>query len=144
MSARAEWSGFGISPAVTAENREFWAAAERGEFVVDHCATCRRHLFPPRGYCPGCGAREVGSVAITGPAVVYSFTVNWNSWQPGMPVPFALILAEFPGAPGFRLLGRMQGEAVDALQIGQALTLRFDEGPDGFRVPCFAPADGAP
>ena len=83
-------------------------------------------------------------MAITGPAIVYSFTVNWNSWQPGMPVPFALILAEFPGAPGFRLLGRMQGHGVDALQIGQAVALRFDEGPDGFRVPCFAPAGEAP
>ena len=144
MPARAEWSGFGIPPVVTAENREFWAAAERGDFVVEYCASCRRHLFPPRGYCPGCEARQVESVGIAGPAVVYSFTVNWNSWQPGMPVPFALILAEFPEAPGCRLLGRMQGDAIHALHIGQTVTLRFDDGPDGFRVPCFAPAGAKP
>lgn len=80
-------------------------------------------------------------MVVAGPGVVYSFTVNYQPWQPGMPVPFALVLAEFPAAPGFRLLGRMHGDAVDGLRVGQAVGLVFVEGPDGFRVPGFEPLD---
>ena len=138
MSGRDE--GPGIAPAVTAENRRFWEAAGRGELIVEHCSGCRRHIFPPRGYCPGCGGRELDEVAVTGPGVIYSFTVNWNSWQPGMDVPFALALVEFPDAPGFRLLGRMQDVDVDDVSIGQAVTIAMTEGPNGVMVPGFRPS----
>ena len=143
MAARDEGRGFGIAPAVTAETRRFWEAAGRGELVVEHCGDCRLHVFPPRGYCPGCGRRELDDVTVAGPGVVYSFTVNWNAWQPGMDVPFALVLVEFPDAPGFRLLGRMHGTDVDDLRVGQPVSIGFDEGPGGIRVPCFQPAGAA-
>ena len=122
---------------MTAENREFWAGAARGELIGERCTACRRYLFPPRGYCPGCGGRDLAPAAITGPGTVYSFTVNWNRWQPDLPVPFALVLVEFADAPGFRLLGRMHGDAVHHLRVGQAVSVGFDDGPAGMRVPCF-------
>lgn len=139
MSDEDEGRGFGIAPAITAETRRFWEAAGRGELVVEHCGPCGRHLFPPRGYCPGCGGRELDDVAVAGPGVVYSFTVNWNPWQPEMDIPFALVLVEFPDAPGFRLLGRLSGGDLDDLRIGQAVTVGFADGPGGTRVPCFEP-----
>ena len=144
MPEEEERRGFGVAPAVTAETREFWAGAQRGELVVEYCAPCGRHVFPPRGYCPGCGGRDLAPAAVTGPAVVHSFTVNWNPWQPELPIPFALVLAEFPEAPGFRLLGRMHGDAIAGLHVGQTLELGFAAGPEGFRVPCFRPADSRP
>ena len=137
MSGRDEGRGFGIAPAVTAETRRFWEAAGRGELLVEYCGGCARHVFPPRGYCPGCGGRELDDVTVDGPGVVYSFTVNWNAWQPQMDVPFALLLVEFPDAPGFRLLGRLRGSVDDGLHIGQTVTIGFDDGPGGVRVPCF-------
>jgi uncharacterized OB-fold protein len=142
MSETAERRGFGVAPAMTAENREFWAGAERGQFIGERCTYCRRYLFPPRSFCPGCGARELAAVAITGVGTVYSFTVNWNRWQPDLPVPFALVLAEFADAPGFRLLGRMHGDAIHDLRVGQAVKLGFDPGPAGLHVPCFSPVGG--
>lgn len=140
MSGRAEREGLGIAPAITAENRRFWEGAARGELVVEHCADCDRHVFPPRGYCPGCGRRDLADVTVTGSGVIYSFTVNWNRWQQGMDVPFAIALVEFPQAPGFRLLGRMRDVGIDDIRIGETVSVGFDEGPGGTRVPCFGPA----
>ena len=137
MSGRPEGQGFGVAPAITAENRRFWEGTARGELVVEYCAACRRHIFPARGCCPGCGQRQLEHVTVAGPGVVYSFTVNWNPWQPGMDVPFGLALVEFPAAPGFRLLGRVPGADVDDLRVGQAVTVGFEDGPGGTRVPCF-------
>jgi uncharacterized protein len=134
--------GFGVAPQVTAENQAFWTGAERGELIGEYCDACRRYLFPPRNYCPGCGGRDVAAVAITGAGTVYSFTVNWNRWQPDLPVPFALVLVDFAEAPGFRLLGRMHGDAIHHLRVGQAVSVGFDDGPNGRRVPCFSPLGG--
>ena len=144
MSGRTQQRAVGVAPAVTAENRRFWEAAGRGELVVEYCGGCARHLFPPRGYCPGCGGRELDEVALAGPGVVYSFTVNWNAWQAAMEVPFALVLVEFPEAPGVRLLGRLQQADLDDLRIGQAVSIGFDDGPGGMRVPSFRPAGPPP
>ena len=139
MAVEEERRAFGVAPAMAAETVEFWAGAQRGELAVERCRPCGRHLFPPRGYCPGCGGRDLEPAVVTGPAVIYSFTVNWNRWQPDMPVPFALILAEFPAAPGVRILGRMHGDAIAGLAVGQTVDLTFADGPAGRRVPCFEP-----
>lgn len=144
MAVEEERRAFGVAPAMTAETVGFWAGTERGELVVEHCDPCGRHLFPPRGYCPGCGGREVSGAVVAGPAVVYSFTVNWNRWQADLPVPFALVLVEFPEAPGFRLLGRMHGDAIHELRVGQPVDVGFAAGPDGVRVPCFRASGGPP
>jgi uncharacterized OB-fold protein len=137
-------TAFGIAPAITAENRRFWEGAARGELVVEHCGGCRRHVFPPRGYCPECGQRDLDDVVVAGPGVIYSFTVNANSWQPGMDEPFALVLVEFPEAPGFRLLGRTRRVGLDDLRVGQAVSIGFVEGPGGRPVPCFGPVAVGP
>ena len=144
MSGRDEGAGFGVAPAITAENQRFWQAAGDGQFVVEHCTGCDRYLFPPRGYCPGCGGRDLDEATPPGPGAIYSCTVNWNAWQPGMDVPFALALVEFPDAPGFRLLGRMHGVDVDDLTIGQTVEIAMVDGPGGVRVPGFRPVGRAP
>jgi uncharacterized OB-fold protein len=145
MAGRDEGPGFGVAPAITAENRRFWQAAGEGRLVVEHCTACDRYLFPPRRYCPGCGRRDLAEATPAGPGVVYSFTVNWNAWQPGMDVPFALVLVEFPDTPGFRLLGRMEGVGVEDVTVGQAVTVTMAGGPGGIPVPGFRPAaEGAP
>ena len=81
---------------------------------------------------------------MAGPGVVYSFTVNWNPWQPGMDVPFGLALVEFPTAPGFRLLGRVSGADVDDLRVGRAVTVGFEDGPGGTARSLFRPSRRPP
>lgn len=127
----------GIPPAITPENRGFWEGAARGQLVVEYCRECATHIFPPRGFCAGCGNRTLTEATIDGDGFVYSFTVNWNAWQPGMQVPFALALVEFPQAPGVRILGRLHGAPHDGIRIGQTVGVGFDEGPAGIPVPAF-------
>lgn len=146
MSGRPRPPGPGIPPGITAESGRFWEGASRGELVVERCEQCGRNVFPPRGRCSGCGSRVLADARIDGDGIIYSFTVNWNAWQAGMEVPFALVLVEFPEAPGFRLLGRLHGADLDSIRIGHGVELRFDEGPEGpagVRVPGFVWKGGA-
>jgi uncharacterized OB-fold protein len=127
----------GIPPAVTEETEAFWAGAAEGRLVVERCTACGDRQFPPRGMCRGCRARDLEPFELTGPGVVYSFTVNHQRWQPDLEVPFAIVLVEFPDHPGVRVAGRLRdGEPA----VGMAVTIGFEPGPEGVAVPSFRAA----
>jgi uncharacterized protein len=127
----------GIPPAVTEETAAFWSAAAEGRLVVERCAACGAESFPPRGMCRSCRGRAMVPVEITGPGTVYSFTVNYQRWLPDLPVPYTVVLAEFPDHPGVRVAGRLRGCPPEAAAIGLVVDVGFEPGPGGFAIPSF-------
>jgi uncharacterized OB-fold protein len=137
----------GIPPAVTAETAAFWQAAADGRLVAERCTACGAQSFPPRGACRSCRGRQVAPSEVTGRGVVYSLTVNHQRWLPELPVPFCIVLAEFPDHPGVRVAGRLRGCAPQDAFIGMAVEIGFEPGPGGFAIPSFTalpPARQAP
>jgi uncharacterized OB-fold protein len=130
----------GIPPAVTEETAPFWEAAQEGRLLVERCTGCGAESFPPRGLCRACRARSTAPVEVTGPGVVYSFTVNHQRWLPGLEVPYAVVLVEFPDHPGVRVVGRLRGCAPEDVAIGMAVAVGFEPGPGGFAIPSFVAA----
>ncbi|OHV39025.1 MULTISPECIES: Zn-ribbon domain-containing OB-fold protein [Pseudofrankia] len=133
----------GIPPAVTEETAAFWAAAAEGRLLVERCADCAAESFPPYGICRACRSRAVGFVEITGRGRVYSFTVNYQRWMPGLEVPYALVLVEFAGHPGVRVFGRLRGCPPEEAAVGMAVEVGFEPGPGGYAVPSFVAVTGA-
>ena len=123
---------------MTEETAAFWAAAASGRLVVERCAACGAESFPPRGVCRSCRGRDMVPVEITGPGTVYSFTVNYQRWLPDLPVPYAVVLVEFPDHPGVRVTGRLRGCPPEAAAIGLVVDVGFEPGPGGFAIPSFA------
>ena len=130
----------GIPPAVTEETEPFWTAAAEGRLLVQGCTACGAESFPPRGICRSCRSRETTMVEVTGPGVVYSLTVNHQRWLPDLEVPYAVVLVEFPGHPGVRVVGRLRGCAVEDATIGLTVHIGFEPGPGGFAIPSFVAA----
>jgi hypothetical protein len=77
---------------------------------------------------------------VTQNGVVYSYTVNHQRWLPGLEVPFAVVLVEFPSYPGVRVVGRLRGCSVDDVRIGMDVAVGFEPGPGGYAIPSFAAA----
>jgi len=127
----------GIPPAVTEETEPFWTAAKEGRLLVEHCPACGAESFPPRGICRSCRARPTGFAEVTGCGEVYSLTVNHQRWLPGLEVPYAVVLVEFPGRPGVRVAGRLRGCPPEEATVGMAVEVGFEPGPGGFAVPSF-------
>jgi hypothetical protein len=130
----------GIPPAVTEETAAFWAAAAEGRLVVERCAACGAAMFPPRGMCRMCRGREMLAAEVTGPGRVYSYTVNYQRWLPGLEVPYAIVLVEFDEFPGVRVTGRLRGCPPEAAAIGMTVEVGFEPGPGGFAIPSFTAA----
>ncbi len=133
----------GVPPTVTEETAPFWAAAAEGRLVAERCSACGAESFPPRGICRACRGRVMTLAEITGRGRVYSFTVNYQRWLPGLEVPYAIVLAEFPGHPGVRVAGRLRGCPPEEAAIGMEVEIGFEPGPGGFAIPSFAAAGGA-
>jgi hypothetical protein len=132
----------GIPPAVTAESAPFWDAAKEGRLLVERCSACGAESFPPRGICRACRSRATSLVEVTGPGVVYSFTVNHQRWLPDLQVPYAVVLVEFPTHPGVRVVGRLRGCPPDEVAIGAEVEVGFEPGPGGVAIPSFAATGG--
>jgi uncharacterized OB-fold protein len=133
----------GIPPAVTEETAPFWDAARQGRLLVERCDDCGAESFPPRGICRACRSRATAPAEVTGPGVVYSYTVNHQRWLPGLEVPYAVVLVEFRGHPGVRVAGRLRGCPPEATAIGQVVDVGFEPGPGGFAIPSFVATSGA-
>jgi uncharacterized OB-fold protein len=127
----------GTPPAVTEESAAFWEAAAAGRLLVEGCTACGAESFPPRGICRACRSRATAPVEVTGPGVVYSFTVNHQRWLPELEVPYAVVLVEFPGHPGVRVPGRLRGCPPEAVAIGMPVAVGFAPGPGGRAIPSF-------
>ena len=132
----------GIPPAVTEETAPFWEAAREGRLVVERCLACGAEAFPPAGVCRACRHREVTHPDVTGPGVVYSYTVNHQRWTPDLEVPFVLGWVDFPDHEGVRVVGRLRGCEPDDVRIGMLVDVGFEDGPGGFAVPSFVARDG--
>jgi uncharacterized protein len=132
----------GLPPAVTPETAPFWDAAKEGRLLVERCSTCGAESFPPRGICRACRSRATSPVEVTGPGVVYSFTVNHQRWLPDLEVPYAVVLVEFPAHAGVRVVGRIRGCPPGDVAIGAGVEVGFEPGPGGFAIPSFVATGG--
>lgn len=133
----------GIPPGVTQETEPFWAAAKEGRLLVQRCSSCGAESFPPRGICRSCRSRETTLIEITGQGQVYSYTVNYQRWLPGLEVPYAVVLVEFGEHPGVRVVGRLRGCEPEQARIGLAVEVGFEPGPGGYAIPSFVAAGPA-
>ncbi|MBI5720854.1 MAG: OB-fold domain-containing protein [Rubrivivax sp.] len=101
-----------------------------GEFRIQRCAACARHVFYPRLACSHCGSVELDWVAPSGRATVYAVSVVSRSADKGGPYNVVLVdLAEGP-----RMMGRVDGTAHEAVRIGMPVTARVGKGAGG--EPC--------
>jgi uncharacterized OB-fold protein len=115
----------------------FFAAARRGELVVQRCAGCTAVLHVPRRYCRACGSWESRWDVVPGRAVLHSWTVVTHQVHPAYPVPYTVVLVELAG-DGVRLVGSLPGEPT--LVVGMAMQVWFEEVGGGVVQPNWRPA----
>jgi uncharacterized OB-fold protein len=79
--------------------RPFWAAAARGELVVQRCASCGHHQLYPRPFCLGCDGTDLAWVETAGTGTVYSRTVVHMQVSPDLEPPYSVALVELDEGP---------------------------------------------
>ncbi|KQP49176.1 3-hydroxyacyl-CoA dehydrogenase NAD-binding domain-containing protein [Pseudorhodoferax sp. Leaf274] len=118
------------APTVFPEAAAFWEAATQGRLLVKRCEACGRNYYYPRPNCPFCGRGDTHWLPTSGRGTVYSFSI-----VRGAPRPTAMAVVELPEGP--RLTTAIVDSDVHALQIGDAVQVRFDPSDGGPPLPVF-------
>lgn len=133
---------FRVLPRVTPENEHFWRGGEQGRLQFQRCADCGHYLHPPSPVCPMCLSRNIVVEAVSGDAVVHTFTVNHQPWIPTFDPPYVVAIVELPEQQGLRLTTNIVKCEPDDVHIGMAVRVTFDHYDDrGYEVwlPMFEP-----
>ncbi|KAF0807910.1 hypothetical protein A167_02784 [Alcanivorax sp. S71-1-4] len=91
-----------------------------GEFVIQQCGECQRHVFFPREVCPHCGADALGWVAPAGLGTVYAVTTVRRAAEAGGDYNVSLIDLD----EGVRLMSRVEGVDPADVTIGLRVKAR--------------------
>jgi len=127
-----------ILPVVTPENAHFWQGGEHGRLQFLRCAPCGYLIHPPSPVCPRCRSAALEVTAVSGLATVASVTINHQAWRPGLAVPYVIAIVEFPEQAGLRLTTNIVGCPPEAVQIGMAVNVVFQQIEDVW-LPLFTP-----
>jgi uncharacterized protein len=128
----------GSLPEVTADNAAFWTGGAAGKLVIAACGDCDHRIHPPQLVCPHCLSENIVPQAANGLGIVTSFTINHQVWMPGLTVPYALAIVALDDQPGVRITAQISNVAPDALHIGMAVRVAFEER-DDVHIPYFTP-----
>ena len=130
---------FRVLPRVDDANRHYWTGGEHGELRILRCDACRTWVHPPAPICPSCRGRSLTPEATSGRATLHTYTVNHQSWFPGLDPPYVVGIVELPEQAGLRITAGIVGVEPDDVRIGMALRVVFEQYDDVW-LPFFEPA----
>ncbi len=120
------------APEANPETRPFWDAAAEGRLLLKKCVTCGQVHFYPRAICPFCGSDRTEWVTASGRGTVYSYSVMRR-----VPIPYALAYVTLE--EGVTMMTNIVDGDLDAIRIGQRVTVVFKPSEGGPPVPMFRP-----
>jgi len=98
----------------------YFSNLDNGQFFIQHCDSCGRHIFFPKIICPYCGSNEIAWVKPSGNGVVYSVSVILG--RPGTGTDYNVALIDLE--EGVRLMSKVEGISSNLIQIGAKVKVR--------------------
>jgi len=125
-----------VLPRLDSENRFFWTSGAEGKLRFLRCQECATFIHPPRPVCRRCLSERVAPEAVAGTGTIDTYTVNYQQWRPGLEVPYVIARVAIDGAPGVFLTTNIVGCAVEAVDIGDRVRVKFEQQGDVY-LPLF-------
>jgi uncharacterized protein len=126
-------------PAIDELTRDFWTGGTQGELRIAACSRCERLIHPPGPICPFCGSRSVTHTAVSGHALVDSFTVVRRPWISGYETPYVVARVRLRDHDDVVLVTNIVDVDPGQVRIGIAVEAVFESREDVY-VPVFRPA----
>lgn len=128
-------------PALEADTAFFWTSGSDGALHIQRCGDCGRWQHPPLPCCPSCHGQHMAPQTVCGRGKVATFTINYESWFPGLDVPFVFAAVELDEQAELYVFSNVVGPVQD-VRIGLPVSVFF-EPHDDVLLPLFLPVDSA-
>jgi uncharacterized OB-fold protein len=124
-----------IEPLLTEENRPYWDALQKGEFVGQECQACGAVQVPGGPNCQSCGATHLFWRPLSGDGQIFSWVRFHRPYLPEFEDLIPYCVATIALTEGPRLYARLVdiGEPI----IGTAVRLEIERWPSGRCFPTF-------
>lgn len=132
-----------ILPLITEENRFYWTSGAENVLRILQCTNCSEWVHPPRPVCSVCMGKDLVPTEVSGEGEVFSFTLNYKSWAPGLEVPYTIAVVQLDEQADLRLTTNLRGIAAEDVRIGQRVSVMFEQDEDVW-LPMFHPTLGKP
>lgn len=133
-------SGVKPRPLPDLETAHYWRAAADHVLSLPQCDGCGTILFPPRPRCPGCLGEALTWTPLSGRGALHSWCVMHMRLIPGFEPPYVVAVVELEEQPGLRLTANLVEAPREALRVGMALEVVFEDRGAGLVLPQFRPA----
>jgi uncharacterized OB-fold protein len=113
----------------------YWAAAARGELLIQQCPSCGHRQYYPRAMCTACGG-ATDWLPCSGRGVVHTFTVirmNKSSGDSG----YVVAMIELEEGP--LMLSNVTDVDPDAVHIGMPVEVYMAKVNDDVGIPLWRP-----
>ena len=124
-------------PQANADSLPYWNAAREERLVIRKCNACGQVHFMPRYLCPHCWSDQLEWVDAQGTGEVHSFTVIRRASDPAFAsqVPYVVALIELD--EGVRMMSNIVGSDALNVEIGDRVSVTFEDRGEGARLPQF-------
>jgi acetyl-CoA acetyltransferase/uncharacterized OB-fold protein len=127
-----------VLPQLTTENDFFWTSGADGQLRLQECGDCASLIHPPQPICRYCHSHNLGVRAVSGRAILSSFTVNHRFSLPGLPPNYVVAQVAIEEDPRVRLTTNIVDCDPDELELGRVVEVVFEHAADVW-LPLFRP-----
>ncbi len=127
-------------PVRTDENAPYWDSARRHALEMQRCGGCGRFRYPVAPFCPRCLSPEYEWQPVSGKAVVYSFIIVHQRYDPSFAadLPYNVAVVQLDEGP--RLVTNLVNVKNDDIRVGMPVTVTYEDITDEYTLPKFQPA----
>ena len=123
----------GTAPGLQARHQ---ALLDQGQFLIQRCAGCQRHVYFPRSLCPHCGHATLHLVPPAGTGTVHAATTIARKPEAGGDYNLSLVELD----EGVRLMSRVEGLPAAQVAVGLRVRARVAQA-DGHGLVVFDPIE---
>lgn len=124
-------------PVIDGESRSCWDALKQHRLTLKRCHDCGKHHFYPRVLCPHCHSDAVEWVDARGTGTIYSYTIARRPAGPAFKADTPYVVAVIDLDEGARMMTNIVTDDVEAVRIGQRVTVQYDDVTDEVTLPKF-------
>jgi len=126
-----------LPPEVTAVNGPFWAGSAAGELRLQRCSSCGTVRHPAAQRCPACLSPDYRWEAMSGDAVLWSWTVLHRAPVPAYAGRVPYLVAYVRLREGPYMITHLRGDLTE-LSVGMPLRIVFEPAGADRAVPVAA------
>jgi uncharacterized OB-fold protein len=112
-------------PAIEPETEAFFGGIAEDRVVLQRCADCGRYTHFPVGGCMWCGSAAIEPTEVDGAGTLYTYTVSYLSFGPGLEPPYVVGYIELDCQPGLQVMTNIVNCRISDIRIGMPVEPRF-------------------